>query len=239
MNKNVSLRKTYRNLILISLIFSSWFGLKQNISSADKLSVFLGQGQMCGEVSQTSAILQSRLTSAATLDTTGDLPGASGIGRFELATNPNFTNSFYTKWIHATADYDYIIKTKVTDLQPGTRYYYRLQYGKSETAIRVASMCTFRTHAEIDSREEVSFAVVTGMNHYYFHYGRYDPATAYKDDDKYLGYPALATIREIRPDFLSVLATTSISMFPTRRLITAVLNKGNRLLHQVMEDKEF
>ena len=125
MNKNVSLRKTYRNLILISLIFSSWLGLKQDISRADKLPVFLGQGQMCGAVSQTSAILQSRLTSVATLDSTGDLPGASGIGRFELATDPNFTNSFYTKWIHATPDYDYIIKTKVTDLQPGTRYYYR------------------------------------------------------------------------------------------------------------------
>ena len=224
MNKNVSLRKTYRNLILISLIFSSWLGLKQDISRADKLPVFLGQGQMCGAVSQTSAILQSRLTSAATLDSTGDLPGASGIGRFELATNPNFTNSFYTKWIHAIPDYDYIIKTKVTDLQPGTRYYYRLQYGKSETSVRVASMCTFRTHAEIDidSTEEVSFVVVTGMNHYYFHYGRYDTATAYKNDDKHLGYPALAAIQEI-----------------TRRLITAVLNKENTLLHQVMEDRRF
>ena len=124
MNKNVSLRKIYKNLILISLIFSSWLGLKQDISRPDKLPVFLGQGQMCGTVSQTSAILQSRLTSAATLDSTGDLPGASGIGRFELATNPNFTNSSYTKWIHATPDYDYIIKTKVTDLQPGTRCYY-------------------------------------------------------------------------------------------------------------------
>ena len=203
MNKNVSLRKTYRNLILISLIFSSWLGLKQDISRADKLPVFLGQGQMCGAVSQTSAILQSRLTPTVTLDSIGNLLGASGIGRFELATNPNFTNSFYTKWIHATPDYDYIIKTKVTDLQPGTRYYYRLQYGKSETSVRVASMCTFRTHAEIDidSTEEVSFVVVTGMNHYYFHYGRYDTATAYKNDDKHLGYPALAAIQEIRPDF--------------------------------------
>ena len=139
MNKNVSFRKTYRDLIRISLISLFWFELKRGVSRADQLPVFLGQGQMCGAVSQTSAILQSRLTSAATLDSTGDLPGASGIVRFELATNPNFTNSFYTEWMHSTADHDYIIKTKVTDLQPGTRYYCRLQYGKSETAIRAAS----------------------------------------------------------------------------------------------------
>ncbi|HIC16990.1 TPA: hypothetical protein EYO77_02650 [Candidatus Poribacteria bacterium] len=206
MNKNVSFRKTYRDLIRISLISLFWFELKRGVSSADKLPVFLGQGLICGEVSQTSAILQSRLTPTVTLDSIGNLLGASGIGRFELATNPNFTNSFYTEWMHSTADHDYIIKTKVTDLQSGTRYYCRLQYGKSETAMRAASMCTFRTHAGIDSAEEVSFVVLTGMNHYYFHYGKYDPMAAYKSDDKYLGYPALATIRKIRPDFLSVLA---------------------------------
>ena len=113
MNKNVSFRKTYRDLIRISLISLFWFELKRGVSSADKLPVFLGQGQICGEVSQTSAILQSRLAPTVTLDSIGNLLGASGIGRFELATNPNFTNSFYTKWIHATPDYDYIIKTKV------------------------------------------------------------------------------------------------------------------------------
>ena len=38
-------------------------------------------------------------------------------------------------------------------------------------------VCVYlRAAIDIDSTGEVSFVVVTGMNHYYFHYGRYDTA---------------------------------------------------------------
>jgi hypothetical protein len=43
-----------------------------------------GQGEMAGEVTTTSVILQSRLTTGNVL-TEGDLPGAEGTARFEVA----------------------------------------------------------------------------------------------------------------------------------------------------------
>ena len=63
-----------------------------------------GQGEMAGEVTTDSVILQSRLT---TIDgwVDGDLRGVPGVARFEVARSADFTSIVETTdWIDATAD---------------------------------------------------------------------------------------------------------------------------------------
>ena len=84
-----------------------------------------GQGEIAGEATTTSVILQSRLTVGSNL-VEGDLPGAEGTGRFEVAMTSEFANVLESDWLRATANNDFIVKTKIEGLNPGTRYYYRL-----------------------------------------------------------------------------------------------------------------
>ena len=57
-----------------------------------------GQGEIAGEVTATSVILQTRLTSkAGWVD--GDLPGVDGVARFEVATGPDFADPITTDWL--------------------------------------------------------------------------------------------------------------------------------------------
>ncbi len=87
-----------------------------------------GQGEIAGEVTTNSVILQSRLTSGnERVD--GDFPGAEGVARFELAASAEFNDPVTTGWLPATAEDDFIIKSKINDLDAGTRYYYRLVFG--------------------------------------------------------------------------------------------------------------
>jgi alkaline phosphatase/alkaline phosphatase D len=72
-----------------------------------------GQGEMAGEVTATSVILQSRLTVGSEL-VEGDLPGAEGTARFEVAATSEFAVAFQSDWLLATPDNDFIVKTKIT-----------------------------------------------------------------------------------------------------------------------------
>jgi alkaline phosphatase/alkaline phosphatase D len=157
----------------------------------------LGQGQMAGRVTGDSVILQSRLTKGMKL-IDGDLPGASGVGCFEISNNKDFKDSVKTDWQKAAPGYDYIIKAKVDGLTPATRYYYRLVYGPDKKNTRNAPVCTFKT---LGGEGKASFAVVTGMNYFFFQEGNYRKDGGYKGADKHLGYPALASILKLEPDF--------------------------------------
>ncbi len=159
-----------------------------------------GQGVMAGEVTATSVILQARLTATDTA-ANGDHPGLPGTGRFELSTSRWFTKTRATGWLDAVPNYDYILKTQVSELQPGTRYYYRLQYGSNRLSLKTGPTASFRTLGGPDVTEPVSFVVVTGMNYAFFHHGDYKGKALYTGRDKHLGYQALRTIRMLRPDF--------------------------------------
>lgn len=159
------------------------------------------QGEMTGEVSTTSVILQSRLT-APEVEKNGDVPGVEGVARFEIAVDPEFTNAQETPWLRAKAETDCIVKTKVTGLEPNRRYYYRLVFGADEEHVERGPARTFRTHADCETAVRKSFVVVTGMNYHSFHFGRRNkPETAYQGSDKHLGYPALVSMLDLEPDF--------------------------------------
>ena len=148
---------------------------------------------MAGEVTSSSVILQSRLTTGS-YPFDGDVPGAAGVARFEISTDAEFSESFHTDWIEAVAERDFIVKSRVTGLKAGTRYHYRLVYGRSREQAETGPRRTFKTLAGKDVATEASFVVVTGMN--------YEPfQILYQGEDKHLGYPALRTILDMQPDF--------------------------------------
>ena len=180
------------------------FLLSAMLITADP-QVFHAQGEMAGEVSPTSVILQSRLTSVAKL-TDGDLAGVAGTARFEWSTHEDFRSSRMTNWIQATPENDFIVKVQIDELQPATKYYYRLLFGATREAIQTGPTCSFQTLQGATGTDEVSFVVVTGMNYMSFHYGKVKQGKrtgqgAYQGADKQLGFPALATIANMKPNF--------------------------------------
>ncbi|MCA9100722.1 MAG: alkaline phosphatase D family protein [Planctomycetales bacterium] len=159
------------------------------------------QGEMAGEVTQSSAILQSRLTATELADD-GDVPGVEGWGAFEISRRVDFADGLMTEWQQATADGDYLIKTKVADLEPGTTYYYRLVYGPTQQETARGPVRSFRTLPAADVTAPVRFVVVTGMNFnkFYSQSGPMDD-TPPTEQDYELGYPALLSIAARAPDF--------------------------------------
>jgi len=184
----------------LSIIVFILLCLFVNLQAGAASSPDHGQGEMAGRVTETSVILQSRLTKGAKL-IDGDLPGCPGVACFEVASNPQFRDSRKTRWLKASPDCDYIVKVEVADLKPATKYYYRLLYGRKRANFTTGRTCSFRTIGGRNDVRPIKFAVVTGMNYFFFHEGTYDPKRAYKGDDKHLGYPALEAIRKLEPDF--------------------------------------
>ncbi|MCH9023410.1 MAG: alkaline phosphatase D family protein [Planctomycetes bacterium] len=155
-----------------------------------------GQGEMAGEVTADSVILQSRLTVGDRL-VDGDLGGFEGVGRFEIDTTSEFENPVRTAWVRGVAENDFIIKVKVSHLKPGSDYYYRLVFGADRRNVRRGGVCRFKTLGGASGEESVRFVVVTGMNYYRFHNYKKDAI----EKKKHLGYPALETILKMKPDF--------------------------------------
>ncbi len=162
--------------------------------------VYTGQGIMAGEITANTVILQSRLTASDTL-LAGDLPGKAGYGRFAVSTDSTFGTATTTDLKAALPANDFLVKKKITGLKPNTRYYYQLAYGIDTTDLYKSTVGTFRTLPGPNNDDKVSFVVVTGMNYYHFHFGKYDSTQAYAGPDKDLGYPALETIKNLGPDY--------------------------------------
>ena len=111
-----------------------------------------------------------------------------------------------TSWQLAQAENDFIVKIQQKNLSPGTKYYYQSEYGISGTYTKFDEIQSFTTLPGRSSEQEVSFVVVTGMNYSKFHYGNNGTKTnhgegLYTGPDKNLGYPALASITKLKPDY--------------------------------------
>src|SRR5687767_11656483 len=80
--------------------------------SVGAAEIHLAQGVLAGEVTAASVILQTRLTAVEKL-TDGDVAGAAGVARFEIALADSFANTRQTAWTNATAQGDFIVKAHV------------------------------------------------------------------------------------------------------------------------------
>ncbi|MBW1802885.1 MAG: PhoD-like phosphatase N-terminal domain-containing protein, partial [Deltaproteobacteria bacterium] len=188
------IRKSCTTVLLLTIsIFSVVFAASTKIDHA--------QGEMSGEPTQTTILLQSRLTQCSRF-IGGDIVGASGVACFEISRSLSFRDSFKTDWIQALPENDFIVRKKVKDLKPGTMYYYRLLYGPDKDSVSVGNTCMFKTLPGTSEMAHASFVVVTGMNYDKFHYGwPWKNRKPYVGADKLLGYPALETILKLKPDF--------------------------------------
>ncbi|WDQ19266.1 alkaline phosphatase D family protein [Rhodopirellula sp. P2] len=165
---------------------------------------FLGQGVMSGEVTSTSVLLQTRLTTQEGLDENGDLPGQTGTVRFEWSTAPNFESSQSSEPLSANRDNDFIARHKVSSLRPGTRYYYRVLASSPDGEQPLEPTGQFQTLPSEVSEAPLRFLVFSCMNYNKFLHGNQanasGPLTA-TDEDKRLGYPALVPMRDLSPAF--------------------------------------
>ena len=173
------------------------------LAAEEDFPIGLAQGVMSGEVGVDSAILQARLASTSMLVDRrwSGIIGVEGFARFEISTRPDFRNPTQTEWLKARPENDYIVKLKLKDLRPDTRYHYRLSYGLKQDELRQSMPASFRTLAGRDGTSPFSIAVVTGMNYTAFHHTGNSHMLPYRGPDKELGYPALASILALKPDF--------------------------------------
>ncbi len=183
---------------------------------ADPPTPRAAMGGMVGEVTMNSALLQVRLTAVDELQD-GDVPGVEGVVRFDLQRVGDAGDSpaaiSQSHVVRARADHDFIARASFQDLSAGTRYVCRTMIGSSEDSSHPGPVLRFRTHPGGDRQQLVRFVVVTGMNYAKFHGDtRIDRALHVKQNNtklpppyvglsKDLGYPALETIRRMRPDF--------------------------------------
>ncbi len=174
-------------------------------------------GGMVGEVTSDSALVQVRLTAVdASVD--GDVPGAPGIVRFDLQlADSNARDSTgsdsQSKTARAAAERDFISRVSFHNLLPGEAYVCRTMIGSDDDVLVPGPVLRFKTHPGGNDNSPTRFVVVTGMNYAKFHGDkRIDRAQhveqnntelppAFEGIDKELGYPALETIRKLKPDF--------------------------------------
>jgi alkaline phosphatase D len=162
--------------------------------------IHLGQGMIAGEVTTTTALLQTRLTAVPELRD-GAMPGADGVARFLVADNSGFRAPISTTWIRAAEPADFIVRANVRPLRPGTQYFYRVEYGGSESTARYGPVGMFKTPPVATTSAPVKFVVSSCMNYVAFHLGHGGSGGGYQGPDKMLGYPALVPMLALGPDF--------------------------------------
>ncbi|MCC6884698.1 MAG: alkaline phosphatase D family protein [Verrucomicrobiales bacterium] len=179
-------------------VFGAWSLCFALVLPALRADIDHGQGEMVGEVTAHSAILQSRLTEGSSL-IDGDLPGHAGEARFEISDQESFTHSAFTDWITASPDQDFIVKARINGLLPGHPYFYRLQFAEKDRATaKTGPTRRFRTWAP-GSIEPVHFVVTSCMNYAAFHGLTKGSGPPYTGADRSLGYPALEAILKLKP----------------------------------------
>jgi len=162
--------------------------------------IHLAQGLMAGESSANSIILQTRLTSTPVL-TDGDVPGAKGVGRFEIGASPDFLDVRRTPWLTAEESGDFILKAQIDGLSPATTYHYRVVFGIDPEHTRASDAASFETLPDAGQNAAMSFVLTSCLNYAFFQYGdkSHPPANLV---DRKLGYSALESIRRLNPDFV-------------------------------------
>ena len=155
-------------------------------------------GELAGLLTESTVILQSRLT-FGDLKINNDIPGYPGWAGFEISADDGFKDSWFTDWMEAKPENDYIIKVMVENLEPNTRYYYRLLYGNSPEEYRTGQLNTFITNAGAELSRELSLVVVTGMN--LDRYMRTPGRKMLNSMDRHLGFPAAESVLKRQPDY--------------------------------------
>ena len=152
--------------------------------------LYHAQGEMAGEPSADSVLLQSRLTASDRLNELRGVTGAPGVARFILDRGSDGANAITTPWLNAESANDFIVRHLVTGLTPDTRYRYRLEFGADQSQTQMGPPRWFRTLPGPRSGAPLSFLMFNcmGWGQYMDGYGTRLP---YDGPDKLQGYPTL------------------------------------------------
>ena len=192
---------TSKSLVLSVVLSFAQTAVAQQIYRAQQ--VYHGQGEMSGEVTATSVLLQSRLTAlpGPELDESGDLPGAAGSACFEYALSTDFKDSKRTKWLSAKPEADFIVRAELKNLQPATQYFYRLISRADQAEATAGEIRSFQTLQTATGTQPLSFIMGSCQNYAFFMHGKRNKGPTNRLQDRKLGYPAYAAMTKLNPDF--------------------------------------
>jgi len=167
-------------------------GFLGSTTGADE--AYLAMGIRVGEVTQTSAIVWTRITaqpnrrSAGVPPRTkvsrtrvmvdnlpipvekreGAVPGTAGQIRLKLAENRRLTQAETTQWSDVDAASDYTKQFRLAHLRPARKYFLRVEARKNAAAkITNSAVGSFTTPGNCDTWQDVRFAVITGQMYYH------------------------------------------------------------------------
>lgn len=187
------------------------------VQADEQAKPVFGQGIMVGEVTDTSAIVQVRVTQGTKLidgDTyddgdamkDGDLPGVEaevvfGVKHVRDALRNNPVARVKAK---ATLENDFIARLVLENLEPGNTYRVEAFFpGENAGLVEPIATAQFKTHPGKDTSAPVRFVMSSCMN--------YDKFTGsdgsnrskgYQGEDRALGYPAAEAVLKQKPDFM-------------------------------------
>ncbi|MFK7788880.1 MAG: alkaline phosphatase [Phycisphaeraceae bacterium] len=210
-------------LMMPAALLLAFFCACSAVQAEEKSSPAFGQGIMVGEVTDTSAIVQVRVTQGTKLvdgDTyddgdalrDGDLAGAESKILFVLTETGDALRQrrIYETHAQALAEQDYIARAQFNELKPGTQY--RINAFLAHDGIDpndvdlieyANSQAIFRTHPGTDTSVPVRFVLSSCMN-----YDKFtgsdgsDRSKGYQGEDRNKGYPAAEAILKQKPDFV-------------------------------------
>ena len=153
----------------------------------------LAMGFRVGEVKQTSVLIWSRVTATpernwkgyrdpkkreprvaeytlspiAVSDRQGNVEGAAGEIRVTFGTKENLSGARSTDWTAVGPQRDFVFKQKIDGLQPGTRYFVRVDArDDKDSPISASTTGQFMTAQQPDKWQHVKFSVVTGQSYW-------------------------------------------------------------------------
>ena len=172
-------------------------------------------GFRVGEVTQNSAIVWTRVTAEAERNWNGvrdfgrpgakveeyvpsdtpvdqlqgATPGAVGLVRFTWSRQQDLSNGRQSDWLAVSADADFTRQFELSDLEPATRYYLKVEARPPDSDTVTAQQTgSFITPAEPSVWQDVHFTVITGQ--------------AYKDLDHPQGFHIYPSMGRLEPHFL-------------------------------------
>jgi len=164
---------------------------------------------LAGEPGINSVILQGRTSASDTL-IHNDMPGLDCEARLQWSANSNFRKLSEAAPVQLNVHNDFIVKEKVSGLEPGSRYFFRIKADVPGEGTVYSKTGTFETLPAPDQPEEMSFAIATGFN--YAHYYGLDTTRnrQYRNEprglgatgmDSVMGFEAFETVLKSGVDF--------------------------------------
>jgi alkaline phosphatase/alkaline phosphatase D len=202
----------FSRFVAVSLILFPPVLIAQDATRENAPTPHAAMGIMVGEMTDSSVVVQLRLTASGLVDR--DVPGMAGVVHFQLEiANDDNTDSKKVQVALAAADHDFIARVEWRKLAANTEYVCTTRIGANESSLLAGPTAYFRTLPGKSNSTAVRFVVVTGMNYAKFHgdqridrkqhliENNRDLPKPYEGPDKHLGYPALASILALKPNF--------------------------------------